>query len=131
MNNTTLVVVGVILAVAVISGGLAYLRAESFSTPNEISSKGLAAIRRGQLIFYGVLMPLLVGVISYFVYRRMSERGPDSTQTSFLLLAIGIAVGFTLLAAIVFKMRGFAEFVALHVLYTSAFGWIMPILLAR
>jgi hypothetical protein len=40
-----------------------------------------------------------------------------------------MALVFTVLAAIVFRMRGFAEFTALHVVYTVGFGWVMPRLL--
>ena len=34
----------------------------------------------------------------------------------------------TILAAVVFKMRGFVEFTVLHVAYVAALGWIMPML---
>jgi len=47
----------------------------------------------------------------------------------FLFLAIGIAVLFTVLAAVVFKMRRFVELTTLHILYAAGFGWIMPKLL--
>jgi hypothetical protein len=50
----------------------------------------------------------------------------DSAQTNYLLLAVGIGVVLTILSALVFKMRGFVEFTALHVLYIAGFGWMMP-----
>jgi hypothetical protein len=37
----------------------------------------------------------------------------------------------SIMAAVVFKMRGFVEFTALHVLYVAGFGWIIPMLWAR
>jgi hypothetical protein len=130
MSSKFLILIGVIVAVGVIGGAIAYWRAESLSQPADLSAKGLASIRRSSLTFYGLFMPVLVGVISWYVFRFMSARWPASVETSFLLLAVGIAVVFTLMAAVVFKMRGFAELTALHVLYVAGFGWLMPTLMA-
>lgn len=78
------------------------------------------------MIFFGVVLPLVVSPIAFFVYRAMQARMPDSVGITYLLLAAGIAIAFTLLAAVVFKMRGFVEFTALHVFYVVGLGWIMP-----
>lgn len=129
MSKSTLVLIMVIISIGLVSGLLGYWRAQSFSTPDEFAAKGLAAIRRDRLIFYGLFMPILVGVISYFVYGWITARWSGTGESAFLLLAIAMAFVFTVLAAAVFRMRGFAEFTALHVLYTVGFGWVMPRLL--
>jgi hypothetical protein len=46
----------------------------------------------------------------------------------FLFLSVGVGIVLTILAAVVFKMRGFVEFTALHVVYIAALGWLMPML---
>jgi hypothetical protein len=97
----------------------------------DLASKGVAAVQRANVIFFGVVMPLAVGPIAYFVYRSMLTRAPDTAQTSFLLLAVGIAAVLTILAAVVFKMRAFFEFTALHLIYIAGFGWIVPMLWVR
>jgi hypothetical protein len=76
-------------------------------------------------------MPILVGIISFYVYRGMLVRSPLAAQTTFLFLAVGIGIGLTVLAAVVFKMRGFVEITSLHILYIAGFGWLLPILWAR
>jgi hypothetical protein len=131
MNKNLLVLIGVIVAVGFISALLTYLRSENMALPSELASKGLAAIQKGNLIFYGVVMPLVVGPIAFYVYRAMLARSPDSAQTTFLFLAVGFAIVLTILAAVVFKMRGFFEMTALHIMYVAGFGWIVPMLWVR
>jgi hypothetical protein len=126
MSKNTLILIGVMLAVGLISAVLTYTRTEKMASPADIASKGLAAIQKGNVIFFGLFMPILVGPISYYVYRSLLARSPDSAQTTYLFLAVGIGIVFTILAAVVFKLRGFVEFTALHVLYIAGFGWIMP-----
>lgn len=130
MSTKTLVVVGIILAVGLIGGAITFFRAGSMMQPAEITSKGLASVRKSGLTFYGLFMPILTGVIAFYVFRFMNARWPASAETNFLLLAIVIAVVFTVMAAVVFKMRGFVELTALHILYVAGFGWLMPRLLA-
>jgi uncharacterized membrane protein YeaQ/YmgE (transglycosylase-associated protein family) len=129
MSKNYFVLIGIIIVIAIISAIITYFRTSSFSTSEEIAAKGFAAIRRDRVSFYGVFMPILVGIISYFVYRFIYARWPDSAEMVFLFLAIGIAVLFTVLAAVVFKMRGFVELTVLHILYAAGFGWVMPKLL--
>lgn len=114
------------VTVGVISALLTYIRTERMAAPAEIASKGLAAVQRGNIVFFGLFMAHLVGPIAYFVYRGMLACSADNAQTSYLFLTVGIGVVFTILAALVFKMRGFIAFIALHVLYIVSFGWIMP-----
>ena len=73
-------------------------------------------------------MPVLVGLISYYVYRGILARSPDTAQTIFVSLAIGIGIVLTVLAAVVLKMRGFLEMTTLHLLYIAGFGWFTPML---
>jgi hypothetical protein len=126
MYKNILIVIGVMVIVGLVSALLTYTRAERMSPLTDIASKGLAAVQRGNLIFFGLFMPILVGPMAFFVYRNMLVRSSGSVQTTYLLLAAGIAIVLTVLAAVVFKMRGFVELTALHVLYVAGFGWIMP-----
>lgn len=126
MSKNIFILIGVMVVVGLISAAFTYLRAEKMSPQADILQKGLAAVQRGNLVFFGLFVPILVGPIAYYVYRTILVRSPDSAQTTYLLLALGIGVVFTVLAAIVFKMRGFVELTALHVLYIAGFGWIMP-----
>lgn len=129
MSKNILILIGVMVAVGLISALLTYVRTEKMALPADTVSKGLAALQRGNVIFFGLLMPVLVGPIAFYVYRSMLVRSPDSAQTTYLFLAAGIAIVFTILAAVVFKMRGLIEFTALHILYVAGFGWVMPKLL--
>jgi hypothetical protein len=129
MSSKTLILIGLIVSVGVLGAAIAYFRTASMADPVEIGSKGLSSVRRSSLVFYGVFMPVLFGVISFFVFRFMSARWPVTVESSFLILAVVVAVVFTAMAAVVFKMRGFVELTALHVLYVAGFGWLMPRLL--
>jgi hypothetical protein len=126
MSKNTLILIGVMVALGLISALLAYIRTEKMALPSEIASKGLAAVQRGNVIFFGLFVPVLVGPIAFYVYRSLLVRSADSAQTTYLLLAIGIAIVFTILAGVVFKMRGFVEFTALHIFYVAGFGWVLP-----
>ncbi len=130
MFRNAVVLFGLIVVLGVVSAVLTYLRAGSMSPLADIQSKGLAAVQKSNITFFGVMIPLLVGVITFFVYRSMLARSPASVHSSFLMLVIGVGVVLTVLAAAVFKMRGFAEFTVLHVAYVLALGWIMPMLWA-
>jgi uncharacterized membrane protein len=131
MNKNFLILVGLIVVIGLLSILLTYFRSEKMTSPAEITSKGLAAIRKGNVIFYGLFMPVLVGLISFFTYRGMLARSPESASTTFLYLAVGIGIVFTILAAVVFKMRGFFELTILHILYVTGFGWFIPLLWAK
>ena len=130
MNRNVLVVFGIMVVVGILSGVLTYLRTEKMSPLNDIATKGLAAVQKANLLFFGVYIPVLVAVISFFVYRAMLAKAPASANTSYLLLAIGIGVVLSIMAAVVFKMRGFTEFTLMHVLYIAGFGWVLPMLWA-
>lgn len=131
MSENMQALVGVIVVIAVLSALLVAWRAESMAQPGDLEKRGLGAVRRDAVLFYGIALPVVVGVITYYVYRWMNGRWPDDAQTYILLLAVAIAVIFTAMAAAVFKMRGFAEFVILHVLYVIGFGAVLPRLLFK
>lgn len=126
MSKNIYLLIGVMVITGVVSALLTYIRTERMAPPADLVSKGLAALQKGNVIFYGLFMPLLVGSIAFYVYRGMLTRSPDTAQTMYLALAAGIAVVLTILAAVVFKMRGFVELTALHLFYVAGFGWIMP-----
>jgi hypothetical protein len=130
MSKNFLTLLAIIAAIGVVSAILVYIRAGSLTSPADIAAKGLAAVRRSSVLFYGLFMPILVGVITFYVLRFMNARWPATAETNILWLAIGVAVVFTVMAAVVFKMRGFAELTALHVLYVGSFGWLLPRLVA-
>jgi uncharacterized membrane protein YobD (UPF0266 family) len=131
MNQNLLVLVGVMVAVGILSALITWFRAEKMSPTSDLASKGLVAVQKSNVVFFGIFMPVLVAAIGFFVYRGMVARSPETAQTAFMALALCVAAVFTILAALVFKMRGFAEFVMLHVIYAAGFGWIYPMLLAR
>jgi hypothetical protein len=131
MNKNLLVLIGVMVVVGLISALLTYLRAEKMSPLADIASKGVAAVQKGNIVFFGVAVPLVVGIIAFFVYRGMVVRSAATAPTTFLYLSIGIAIVLSVLATVVFRMRGFVELTALHVLYVAGFGWIIPMLWAR
>jgi hypothetical protein len=129
MDRNTLTLAGIIIVIAATGALLTYWRSESMATPADIAARGLSIVKRDAVLFYGLFLPAVVGVIAWFVYKGMYGQSPETAASNLLLLAIGIGVVFTVLAAIVFKMRGFSEFLALHILYAAGFGWIMPRLL--
>ena len=131
MNKNFLLLLGVVLSVGFVSALFTYLRSEKMASTTDLSTKGLAAIQKGNVIFYGFFMPVLVGLISFYVYRGMLARNPETAQTIFLGLAVGLAIALTILAALVFKMRGFFEMTALHILYVAGFGWLTPLFWVR
>lgn len=126
MNRNLIVLIGLMLALGVLSALISYIRADKLSPTADLAAKGLAAVRRGNLTFFGLFVPLLFGPASYFIYRSMLVRSPDNAQTWFLWLAVGVGIVLTVLAAVVFKMRGFVEFLVMHILYTAGLGWLMP-----
>ena len=126
MSKNIYILIGVMLVIGLISALLTYIRTEKMASPADIASKGIAAVQRGNVIFFGLFMPIVVGPIAFIVSRGMLARSPDSAQITYMLLAIGIAIVFTILAALVFRMRGFVEFTALHIFYVAGFGWMMP-----
>ena len=131
MNKNWLILLGMIALVGFFSALFTYFRSERMASPADIASKGLAAVQKGNVIFYGIFMPVLVGAISYLVYRGLLARSPVTAQTTFLYLAVGIGVVLTILAAVVFKMRGFFEMTTLHLVYIVSFGWFTPLLWVR
>jgi hypothetical protein len=126
MSKNIFLFISVMVVVGLISALLTYIRTEKMASPADIASKGLTAVQQGNVIFFGLFMPILVGPIAFYIYRSMLVRSPDTGQTTYLLLATGIAIVFTILAALVFKMRGFIEFTTLHAIYVAGFGWVMP-----
>ncbi len=114
-----------IVGVAAISGVYAFARANALTTPDQLAAKGLAAARWDTAIFFAGV-GLVVGIIGVLVYQWMGGAGSPSASRSFLLLAVGIGVALEILAAVVFKMRGLADFTALHILHIVGFGWLLP-----
>jgi hypothetical protein len=129
MDKNTLTLGGIIIVIAAIGALLTYWRSESMATPADIAARGLSLVQRDAVLFYGLFLPVVVGVIAWFVYKGMYGQSPDTAARNLLLLAVGIGIFFTVLAAVVFKMRGFSEFLILHIVYAAGFGWIMPRLL--
>jgi hypothetical protein len=129
MFRNIIVLIGIVVMVGIVSGALAYWRASVLAAPADVEAKGLPAMRRQTAIFYGVFVPILVGVIAFFLYRFVNARWPATAETTFLIIIIAIAAIFEVMAAIVFKMRGLAEFTVFHILYAFSFGWLMPRLL--
>lgn len=118
----------VVLLMTVISAVYAYFRAQSFGSLDVIAAKGIEAARRHNAIFYAAVS-VVVGVIGFFALRYLIGRGADAADAQYLYLAIGIGVVLEVLAAIVFKMRGLADFTFLHLAYVAGYGWLYPLAL--
>ena len=78
MFRNLVVLFGLLAVVGLISAVLTYIRAGTMSPVGDIQSKGLAAVQRGNLWFFGVAIPLLVAVIRFFVYRGILAHSPAS-----------------------------------------------------
>ena len=131
MNNNWLILIGATLMVGVVSYLIAYFRSETLTSPADLASKDLMEIRKGNTFFYGLFLPGLVGALAFSVYRSLLIHSPETAQTTFLYLSIGIGLVLTILAAIVFRRRGFFELTVLHILYSMGFGWLSPMLWVR
>lgn len=126
MRKKITVLIVIMVIIGLVSGTLAYLRAENISSPVDIQNKGLELVRLERVGLYGLFLPVLVGIISFFTYRAVAERWPNSADITFLFLAIAVAILLTVLAAMFFRMQGFVEVTFLHILYVVGFGWLMP-----
>lgn len=131
MSKNLYVLGGVMIVLAAVSALITYFRAGTMSPPNDIATKGLAAIQRGNVLFFGVFMPLITGWISYRVWLSMQAKYGVAAQSKYLVLAIILGVIFSIMAALVFKMRGFWEFFVLHAIYVIGLGWLMPLLFLK
>jgi hypothetical protein len=125
MSQSLPSVVVLIVGLALVSSIYTYFRAGVLASPDQVSSKGLAAARRNTAVFYA-FVAILVGVVSFFVFRGMVNASPESATSQFLLLAIGIGVVLELLGAVIFKLRGLADLTVLHILHITAYGWLLP-----
>ncbi len=126
MSRSLASVVVLIVSLTLVSAIYTYFRAQVFTTSDQLATKGLAAARRNTAIFYAGVA-VVVGIISYYVFRAMVRASPDAADGRFLLLAIGIGVALELMAALVFRMRGIADFTVLHVLHVAVYGWLLPL----
>jgi len=116
-----------ILIVAAISGVYAFLRAATLTMPDQLAAKGLERARWDTAVFY-VGVAVVVGILGTFVFGWMGGATSPNAPRSFLLLALGIGVALEIMAAVVFKMRGLADFTALHIVQIVGFGWLLPML---
>lgn len=131
MSKNYIILGGITLSLAVLSAIITYFRAGSMSPTHDIATKGLAAIQRGNILFFGLFMPAITGWISYKVWLNMQTKYGAMAQSKFIILAIIMGVVFTILAAVVFKMRGFSEFLILHIFYVIGLGYLMPMFMLR
>lgn len=118
----------VVLLMTIISAAYAYARTQSFGSLDVIAAKGVEAARRDNAVFYAAVS-LVVGVIGYFVLRYLVGHSPEAANAQYLYAAVGIAVVLEVLAAVVFRMRGLADFTVLHVAYVAGYGWLFPLAL--
>lgn len=127
----SVILIGLIVVVAILSGGFAVLTTGKVAAPSDLASKGLAAMRTQNAIFYGVFMPAVVGLLAYFAFRWVSTRWPETATTSFLILTAVLLVILTAGWVAMFKGRALVEITVIHLIYAAGFGWLMPILLTR
>lgn len=131
MDRDLLMLGGVTALVGAISAVIAYARADRMTAAADLAARGLPAARRSNTLFFGLLIPALVAVLSRLVYRSMTARLGDDAQAAFLALASGVALLLSALAVVLFKRRGVAEMCAMHLAHAVGFGWLMPLLLGR
>ena len=126
MSTSLVRLVVLILAVTLLSGVYAYFRASTLTTLDQLAAKGLDRARWDTAVFFGGVA-LVVGILGVLVFRWIGEAGSADPQRTFLLLAVGIGVVLEIMAGVVFKMRGLADFTALHIVQIVGFGWLLPI----
>lgn len=124
MSKAALVVAGNMAAVALITIIIVYFRTASMAFPEDLAKKGLDTVRRENIIFFGLVMPVVVGLISLYVYRHWFVANP----LHFLFLAIGIGIALSIMGAIFYR-RSLGEFSIMHIVHIIFFGWLMPFLL--
>jgi hypothetical protein len=123
MLTNLIITAAITLLVAALTGVLVYRRSERMSSSTD-PAKGSEA-KRAETTRFFVVVTILIGVVSFFVYRWFLGRFPETAELAFLELAIGIGVLLTVLALFFFR-KAFVEMTVLHVLNVLAFGWIMP-----
>lgn len=111
-------------AVAAVSVVWALLRSGDMAPAADIAKRGLTVIKRENLVFFGVIMPAVVALCSFYTYRRWYIGQP----LQFLFLALGLGVALSILAAIFYR-KAFYDFTFLHVVHIAVFGWLMPMFL--
>jgi hypothetical protein len=114
-----------ILIVAAISGVYAFQRAATLIMPEQMAAKGLERARWDTTVFF-VGVAVVVGILGTFVFGWMGGATSPNAPRSLLLLALGIGVALEVMAAVVFKMRGLADFTILHTVQVVGFGWLLP-----
>jgi hypothetical protein len=118
------------LAVGLLSAVLAAWRIEQLADPVQLGKRGVDAMR-GSLPGSYLGSAMVFAFMAKGVHSWMAIRWPAGHDQYFLLLAVGIAVALTVLAAVALPMmhrRGLAEFTAMHVFYVVGFGWLLPLL---
>lgn len=80
MSKNIFILIGVMVVVGLISALLTYIRSDKMAASAELASKGLVAIQKGNVIFYGMFMPIPVGSMAFFVYRGMLARSPGTAK---------------------------------------------------
>lgn len=131
MSRNNIVYWVTVFTIALISAILVYVRSGYMASSDQLKKQGLAAVQRESVIFYGVFMPLVTGFFALKTYHSFLAKYGSGANWNYLLLAASMAIGFTVLAALVFKGRGFVEFTVLHIVYAAGFGWIMPLFFSR
>jgi hypothetical protein len=125
MSRSSVSVAVLIAALTLVSALYTYYRAQVFTTSDQLARKGLVATRRETAIFYAGVT-IVVGIVSYYIYRAMVRASPDAAAARFLLLAIAVGLALEMMAALVFKMKGIADFTVLHLLHIAVYGWMLP-----
>jgi hypothetical protein len=130
MSRSLISVGAVILVVTLASAVYTYFRAGVLASAQQIAARGLTGASRDTAVFYAGVA-VVVGVIAFVVFRAMANAAPDAAPGRFLLLAVAIGVVLQIMAAVVFKLRGFIDFGLLHLLHIAGFGWLLPQLMPR
>ena len=91
MNKDLLVLIGVMVAVGILSALITWFRAEKMSPASDLASKGLVAVQKNNVVFFGIFMPILVAAIGFFIYRGMLARSPGGRPISWCYCSLRLS----------------------------------------
>jgi hypothetical protein len=128
--NNVLISFMVILPVTLISAAVAYLRADRMASSNQVSSKGLPAVRKAN-VFAWLTGGLIAGLLFSLLYLRMADswhNAPliymESAVASFFLLSL-----LAVIACPMLKKNCAPEYVLLNVIWGLGYGGVLPLLI--
>ena len=128
--NNILISFMVILPVTLLSVAVAYLRAGRMASLDQVSLKGLPAVRR-ESVFAWLAGGLIVGLLFSLLYLWMAGSWRDAPLI-YMELAVASVFLLSLLAVIacpMLKKNCALEYVLLNVIWGLGYGGVLPLLI--